>query len=670
MATGRKRGNWKMEDLEKATEEVKEGKLSVREAAQKYSIPKSTVHDHSSSKVKEVSRPGPAPVLTTGEEKELVNWIITMAEVGYGQCRQQVCTIVKRILDNNARPNPFPNNLPGKDWWYAFLKRHPEISLRTPQALESYRAKACTPTAIATWYTDFEQFLTTHDLVDKPTKIWNCDESGFSLCPKSGKVLAPTGAKTVYYTCSSKGQITTLACVSASGLTIPPMHVFPGVRFSYNPMEGCVDGAFFGKSDNGWITQELFNGWLTKHFIRHIPADRPVCLLVDGHSSHIDLDTSRFCRDNNIHLYCLPPHSSHITQPLDVGFFSLLKAAWKRAVMDYNSEHPGSTVSKSSFSCVFRKAYLSTVKPEKIINAFRHSGIYPPNYLQIDQRKLLPSKVYEENGNKSKDSSTITIPTAKHLALRALEEELDEETLKRYETRLQEGYDLPDPLYSAWKKLKEKTNRVPLQDISNTAVPHQPTTISKDILQVPTCEKPTRPAQSRSIQSTACLPKVISSEEVIHFLEERRAKKETEEKLKQERQLEREERKKRKEEEKVKKAEEKSEKMRQREQQKAEQRRRKEEQDQKKAERKRKREEEKEEKEQKRKKKTNARFKQQERKETSADEECFCSTCDGKYNEESEIEETWIECEKCGRWYHLECAGVQEEEDFVCHLCQ
>ena len=89
---------------------MQEGKLSVGEAAKKYSIPKSTVHDHSSMKVKQVSRPGPSTVLT--EERELVGWVITMAEVGYGQCRQQVCSIVKRILDKNARPNSFPNNLP------------------------------------------------------------------------------------------------------------------------------------------------------------------------------------------------------------------------------------------------------------------------------------------------------------------------------------------------------------------------------------------------------------------------------------------------------------------------------------------------------------------------------------------------------------------------------
>ena len=51
----------------------------------------------------------------------------------------------------------------------------------------------------------------------------------------------------IYSTCSAqKGQITTFVVICASGHTIPPMHIFPGKRFSYNPMEGGVDGAYFG----------------------------------------------------------------------------------------------------------------------------------------------------------------------------------------------------------------------------------------------------------------------------------------------------------------------------------------------------------------------------------------------------------------------------------------
>ena len=171
--------------------------------------------------------------------------------------------------------------------------------MRVPQALQSCRASACTTDALDRWFIGYEQFLLTHDLVDSPERIWTCDESGFPLCPKSGKVIAPQGVRQVYQvTGSNKQQSTTLCCINAAGDIVPPMHVFPGLRFSYNPLEGSVDGAYFGKSTNGWMTQELFYGCLTGHFAHRIPPQRPVCLLVDGHSSHIDLDTSKFCDKN------------------------------------------------------------------------------------------------------------------------------------------------------------------------------------------------------------------------------------------------------------------------------------------------------------------------------------------------------------------------------------
>ena len=421
MATAKK---WTPKDLEEAIRDVQEGKCSVRAAAARHDVPKSTLHDHVSMKVNKISKPGPSPILREDEEDELVKWIKEMNSIGYGQCRQQVCLVVKRWLDSNERPNPFPNNLPGKDWWYAFLRRHPDISLRTPQALETCRASACTPAVINKWYHDYEQFVLVNDLLHCPSKIWNCDESGFSLCPKSNKVLAPTGVKHVYHsTSSSKVQITTLVCINAAGNAIPPMHIFPGQRFSYNPMHGCVEGAYFGKSPNGWITQELFHGWLTKHFTTNIPPGRPVCLLVDGHSSHIDLETSKFCRDNKILLYCLPPHSSHITQPLDVGFFSPLKQSWRSAVASFNCKHAGSPIDKTTFSQVFRTAYLAAMKPTTIINSFERSGIFPPNGSAIDDRKLLPSKVYDKTiENPGQSDQT---PNNKNLALIALEEEMD-----------------------------------------------------------------------------------------------------------------------------------------------------------------------------------------------------------------------------------------------------
>ena len=163
---------------------------------------------------------GPSTVLTEAEEGMLEEWAINMSKIGYGRTREQVIEMVKTILDKDGRKNPFTDNRPGRDWWYGFLRRHPKISIRSPEQLEAARASA--------WYHDFGKFLTEHDIRD-PDQIWNADETGCPLCPKSGRVLAMKGAKDVYQvTNNGKGQITTLCAISAAGSVLPPMHVFAG----------------------------------------------------------------------------------------------------------------------------------------------------------------------------------------------------------------------------------------------------------------------------------------------------------------------------------------------------------------------------------------------------------------------------------------------------------
>ena len=100
---------------------------------------------------------------------------------------------------------------------------------------------------------------------------YGTDESGFPLSPKSGKMLAPHGTRTVYRICSAKKE--QLVAVSASGGIILPFHIFPGERFSYNPLEGGVEGAYFGRLSNGWIITQLFYGWVANHFAAQIGRD-------------------------------------------------------------------------------------------------------------------------------------------------------------------------------------------------------------------------------------------------------------------------------------------------------------------------------------------------------------------------------------------------------------
>ena len=409
----------------------------------------------------------------------LVHWAIEMAAIGYGRTREQLCLTVKAMLDKDGRTNPFRQNMPGKDWWYAFLKRHPEISQRTPEVLQKLRAYCCTPAAIEKWFSDFESFVVLNDIKNQSRRIWNADESGFPLCPKTSRVIAMRSQKHVYSVSSdSKCQITTLVAANASGNVIPPMHIYPGKRAPRsNLLKGCVDGAYYGRSDKlGWMTTKLFYGWLANHFAKQIPPECPVLLLVDGHSTYIDVEVSKLCSQNGILLYCLPPHSSRVLQPLDVGFFGSLKRSWQKAVSEYQLKNIGAAVTKDTFASVFKDAWTSIVKMQTIIHSFEKAGICPLNKEKVfNGDRLGPSKLYKDSISPTSDISSAPTTTSKSdlspeqpllqrarptthtpQSLQAMEALMEPETVKKYERRFEEGYDVEDKdeLYKVWLQFK------------------------------------------------------------------------------------------------------------------------------------------------------------------------------------------------------------------------
>ena len=55
---------------------------------------------------------------------------------------------------------------------------------------------------------------------------------------------------------------------------------------------------------------------------------------MDGHKSLMTLELSKFCEENGITMYALPP-STHIMQPADVSVFKPLKTEWKKIVREW-----------------------------------------------------------------------------------------------------------------------------------------------------------------------------------------------------------------------------------------------------------------------------------------------------------------------------------------------
>ena len=147
------------------------------------------------------------------------------------------------------------------------------------------------------------------------------------LDPKAPNVVAVKGANKVHY-CSPgrKGQVTVVGCGNASGQVIPPMIIFDAKKLNHAWTQKEVPGTKYGLSDKGWITTDLFEAWLMEHFLQCAVLLCPLLLLLDGHSIHYQRDVVRYAKENNVIILCLPPHTTHETQPLDCGVFAPLKS--------------------------------------------------------------------------------------------------------------------------------------------------------------------------------------------------------------------------------------------------------------------------------------------------------------------------------------------------------
>lgn len=199
---------------------------------------------------------------------------------------------VQEFLHVNNRENPFKNNLPGNKWYKSFLRRHPEIKLRTSEGVTAASANV-SETDIKSWFKSVESLLTEENVFDvlkDPERVFNGDETNFVLDPKKNLVLAPNATKNVYEVelGKSKASLTVMCTFSASGVVCPPMVIYPLQRISQEIVNNVPNNWGIGRSDNGWMKSELFfefignvfSPFLTENNIR-----RPVILFVDSHKT-------------------------------------------------------------------------------------------------------------------------------------------------------------------------------------------------------------------------------------------------------------------------------------------------------------------------------------------------------------------------------------------------
>ncbi|SCO92506.1 uncharacterized protein FRV6_16634 [Fusarium oxysporum] len=269
----------------------------------------------------------------------------------------------------------------GKRWASNFVKRHKELKTRFFRKYDYQRAKCEDPRIIRNWFRLVENTIAKYGI--RSDDIYNFDETGFIIgMIASGMVV--TGAerrgrpKSVQP--GSREWITVIQAINAEGQAIPPFIIGAGQYHLANwYRESNLPGDWAtATSQNGWTDNEIGLEWL-KHFDRCTSKrsnSRYRLLILDGHESHHSADFEIYCEEHKIITLCMPPHSSHLLQPLDVGCFGLLKKAYGREI-EHLIRCSITHVSKTEFFPAFYTAFQATMTEENIRAAFRGAGLIP-----------------------------------------------------------------------------------------------------------------------------------------------------------------------------------------------------------------------------------------------------------------------------------------------------
>ena len=243
----------------------------------------------------------------------------------------------------------------------------------------------------------------------QPQRVWNVDETGVSTQHSPPKVLCEKGSKVHSIISPQSHNTTVIACGNAFGNRLPPYIIWKGARLSESLVSGGLPGTKYTRSKNGWSTSETFLDFFVSHFLEHVT---PALLMYDGHATHITASVIEKAREAGVILFVLPPHTSHLLQPLDVGVFGPFKNKLYQAIHRFLAREPERVVTKHDLNPLIADALDKSLTPKNLTSAFKKTGIVPldPNIIlhQIPTPPHANNAVQSVQGNQQESNQTLT----------------------------------------------------------------------------------------------------------------------------------------------------------------------------------------------------------------------------------------------------------------------
>jgi hypothetical protein len=327
----------------------------------------------------------PQQLLTNEQEALLKRWILDLEIQGHAPTFKAVRELAAIISRSAGGPETV-----GKNWINRFIHRHPDLTSKVGRKIDTQRADSTTVEALEAWFTQLQTVQTHYKI--SPQNCYNMDESGIALGVCSNQWVLGTAHTTSTFkkTPENREWVSIIEAISTAGKRLQPLVIFKGQslqsRWFYDKHTPNYQ---YTISPNGWTSNEIGLRWLDQIFLPQTAIEGGYrLLLVDGHKSHATHEFMWKCFQNNVVVFYLFPHSSHVLQPLDLACFSLVKSRYRQQLTDLARFDDTSAVKKAKFLQIYQKASQEGLSPYQIRAGWSAAGIHP-----WDPRKVVRSRL-------------------------------------------------------------------------------------------------------------------------------------------------------------------------------------------------------------------------------------------------------------------------------------
>ncbi|KAJ3652116.1 hypothetical protein Zmor_018111 [Zophobas morio] len=276
MSSKPKRQLWEEKNMAEALRNVRKKKMGWQLASKIFNVPATTPRRRFKNNCNSTKGDwgGKRPVFSREMEDQFAQHIKDMEAKLFGLTLKDLKTLIFEFASNNNKKNPFnkEKETAGDKWIQGFLKRNPQISLRTPANTSAARAQAFNKDNIALYFKSLNEVMEKYNF--PPENIYNIDKFGLSVVQKRPqKILATKGRKQVGALSSAeRGQhLTVVCCMNAMGTFVLPAFRFPRKRMKNELMDNAPMSSKAYCQLNGWMCSEIFVQWM-EHFVHYTKA--------------------------------------------------------------------------------------------------------------------------------------------------------------------------------------------------------------------------------------------------------------------------------------------------------------------------------------------------------------------------------------------------------------